>query len=183
VHVGVHHLSYGEDDNLLVRADKGANAQGARWIFGAAADARSIFGRVDRGEIDTLLVFGDALDPENTPGIDELRRPKLKQLVYVGPFLDEAARLASQALPSAAWSEEDGSFVNFEGRVQWTRRCHRPRGEGRPGWRVALDLATEAAVELPGWTSTPQVLETLAASVEHFKDLSESNLGLLGVRR
>jgi NADH-quinone oxidoreductase subunit G len=183
VHVGVHHLSHGDDDNLLIRADKGANAQGARWLFGDAADSRSILGLVDRGEIDTLLVFGDTLDPDDTLGIDEERRPKLKQLVYVGPFLDEAARLASQALPAAAWSEEDGSFVNFEGRVQWTRRCHRPRGEGRPGWRVAADVATEAALELPGWTSTPQVLETLAASVEPFRDLSESDLGLLGVRR
>ena len=113
--------------------------------------------------------------------IDDETRSKLGQLIYVGPFLDPTARKASLLLPAAAWAEEDGSLVNFEGRVQWTRRCHLPRGEGRPGWRIVADLAAEAGVELPSWGSAADVLETMAATLDAFRGLSESRLGLLGV--
>ena len=102
-------------------------------------------------------------------------------MIYVGPFLDQTARTASLLLPAAAWSEAAGSLVNFEGRVQWIRRCHRPRGEGRPGWRIAADLAKHAAVELPNWSSTAEVLESLADSVKPFQAMTESRLGLLGI--
>ena len=183
VRVGVHRMVYGEDDRLLIRADKGANTAGAAWIFGDTADSHAILSLVDRGEVDTLLVHGDPLDPEDTVGIDEERRARLRHLIYVGPFLDDTSRGASLALPAAAWSEEDGSLVNCEGRVQWMRRACLPRGEGRPGWRVAADLAAEAGVELPGWTSAADVLESLAAAVAPFRGLSVERLGMLGVAR
>jgi NADH-quinone oxidoreductase subunit G len=181
VHVGVHGLVQGENDELLLRADKGANAQGAAWVLGDGADARAILEQVAGGQIDTLLVCGDPLDPEDTPVLNDEQRAKLGQLIYVGSFLDATARQATLSLPAAAWAEEDGSFVNFEGRVQWTRRSHLTRGEGRPGWRIAADVAEQAGVELPQWTCAADVLEALAASVEPFKGLSEERLGLLGV--
>ena len=43
---GVRSLVEGRDDDLLVRADKGANARGAAWIFGAASRR----GRRHRGD-------------------------------------------------------------------------------------------------------------------------------------
>ena len=66
--------------------------------------------------------------------------------------------------------------------MQWTRRCHLPRGEGRPAWRVALDVAAAAGKEMPAWTAAGEVLESLAAEVQPFGGLSETALGLLGVR-
>ncbi len=181
VRIGVQSIVRGADDNLLIRADKGANSHGARWILGQTEDCGAILEAAGRGEIDTLLVFGDVLDPEDTAAIDAGPRGKVEHMIYVGPFLDRTARAASLLLPTAAWSEAAGSLVNFEGRVQWVRRCHRPRGEGRPGWRVAADLAKHAAVELPNWSSTADVLETLAGSVKPYRGVTESRLGLLGI--
>jgi predicted molibdopterin-dependent oxidoreductase YjgC len=179
--VGINGLVRGEDDELLIRADKGANSQGAAWILADATDSDAVLERVAAGEFDALLVFGDALDPEDTPLVDDGHRAKLGQLIYVGPFLDAAARQATLLLPATAWAEEEGSLVNFEGRVQWTRRAHTARGEGRPGWRIAADLAAEAGVELPAWTSAADVLQSLGTEVERFKGLTEDRLGLLGV--
>jgi NADH-quinone oxidoreductase subunit G len=181
VRVGLHRIARGADDKLLIRADKGANAQGAAWVLGRTDDAQAVLDAAGRGEIDTLLVFGDTLDPEDTPRIDEETRGRVQHLIYVGPFLDATARQASLLLPAAAWSEAAGSLVNFEGRVQWSRRCHRPRSEGRPGWRIAADVAGHAAVELPQWSSAAEVLESLAQSVEPFRGMSEERLGLLGI--
>jgi NADH-quinone oxidoreductase subunit G len=127
-------------------------------------------------------VLGDPLDPADTPAIDDAARAKLAGgLIYVGPFLDATAQQSAVLLPAASWSEEDGSLVNFEGRVQRVHRCHRPRGEGRPGWRVAADVAAQAGTPLPAWTSAADVLAALAASVEPFADVTQERLGLLGL--
>ena len=72
--LGVRHLHRGEDDNLLLRADKGANSAGARWILGEGAGEDAILEAVGRGEIDTLMIFGDVLDPEDSATIDERNR-------------------------------------------------------------------------------------------------------------
>jgi predicted molibdopterin-dependent oxidoreductase YjgC len=102
-------------------------------------------------------------------------------VVYAGPFLAGGARSAEVLLPATAWAEEDGTFVNFEGRSQRVRRCHPPRGEARPGWRIAVDLAEAAGVELPRWTSDREVLADLSSVSERFAGLDAEGMGLLGV--
>jgi NADH-quinone oxidoreductase subunit G len=182
VTIGVRRIERGEDDAILIRADKGANSRGAAWIFGEQATEQTVLEAAARGEIETLLVLGDPLDPEDTARIDDGLRGKLANLIYVGPFVDATASGATVLLPCAAWAEEDGTYVNFEGRVQRVRRCHLPRGEGRPGWRVAADLGVARGLEPPDWTVADDVLRSLGDSVPAFKGLSEKTIGPLGVR-
>jgi NADH-quinone oxidoreductase subunit G len=183
VKAGVRGIVRGEDDTMLVRADKAANGRGAAWIFGDEATEQPVLDAVRRGEVDTLLITGDALDPEDTARLDADLRGKVKQLIYVGPFVDATAEHAALSLPAAAWAEEDGTFVNFEGRIQRVGRAHMPRGEGRPGWRVVADLAEAAGIDAPGWGATADVLRAMAAEVKQFEGLTEESIGLLGVAR
>ena len=183
VRVGVHRIVRGEDDGLLIRADKGANGKGAEWILGQGAEAESVLEAVRKGEIDTLFVTGDALDPGDTPAVGESLRSAVKQLIYMGPFRDQTAMQATISLPAVAWAEEDGTFVNFEGRVQRVQRCHTARGEGRPGWRAVADLMIAAGHDDPGWLSAADVLTALASQVKQFEGLSAEKIGLLGVAR
>ncbi|HEX4822699.1 MAG TPA: 2Fe-2S iron-sulfur cluster-binding protein [Candidatus Polarisedimenticolaceae bacterium] len=158
----------GGDDAILYRADKGANSKGAEWILGSAASEAPGSG--------PLLVLGDTLDPQDTA-------PKVagRPVVFVGPFVSGAAEGAAVAIPSASWSEADGTFVNFEGRAQRVRRCHLPLGEARPGWRIAMDIAEAAGVSLPAWGSADDVLADLAKAVREFEGVTPETLGLLGV--
>jgi len=181
VRVGVRSLTSGEDDKLLKLADKGANAKGAAWIFGAAAE-QPVLDEVAAGRIDTLLIAGDPLDPQDTARLSAEARAKLKHLIHVGPFLDPAAEAATLLIPSAAWAEEDGTFVNFEGRVQRVQRAHTPRGEGRPGFRVVADLLLALGQDDPGWSSAADVLEALAQNVPQYQGLTLQSIGLLGAR-
>jgi len=180
VKVGVVELIDGQDDDLLVRADKGANARGADWIFPGHTDDKTIVESIARGEVDTLLVLGDVLDPADTVTLDDAAFSKLKQLLHVGPFEDAVAARAALLLPVAAWAEEDGTMVNFEGHVQRVQRAHRPTGEGRPGWRVAVEVAAAAGVDLPDWTEAGAVLSELSEGVEAYNGMDESSIGLLG---
>ena len=179
IEAGIQRIERGNDDDLLVRADKGANSRGAAWIFGS--DASALLERAGRGEIETLIMLGDGLDPADTLRLGGDVLAGVKNIIYVGPFVDDAAREASLLVPAAAWSEEDGTFVNFEGRIQRVSRCHLPRGEGRPGWRVVADLATAAGLEPPEWSSAADVLASLAGSVDEFGGLTLEHIGLLGV--
>jgi NADH-quinone oxidoreductase subunit G len=178
--VGVHRIERGEDDGLLIRRDKGANSRGASWIFGDDTDTAEVIGAATRGELDVLVVLGDALDPDDTPTVPDEARSRLDQLIYVGSFEDATARQATVVLPAASWAEEDGTMVTFKGRVQRAERAHVPRGERRHGWRVAADLAAACGVDLPPWASTADVLASLAASVDAFQGMTEENIGLLG---
>jgi NADH-quinone oxidoreductase subunit G len=177
VRVGVQRIVRGADDGMLIRADTAANGRGAEWILGQAADGQALLDAAARGEVETLLVAGDALDPRDTAAVDGSRAA---HLIYVGPFVDSAAERASILVPCAAWGEEDGTLVNFEGRIQLVRRSHTPRGEGRPGWRVAAELAAAAGLPWPEWSSATEVLDELSRSVTQYAGLDEERIGLLG---
>jgi NADH-quinone oxidoreductase subunit G len=179
--VAVRRIERGENDNILVRADKGANSTGAGWIFGDAIDEAALLGSAAAGELDALLIVGDPLDPGDIPVVDAGTREKLQHLIQVGPFVAGSAERATALLPSATWSEADGHYVNFEGRIQRVRRAHRPRGEGRPGWRVVADLAEAAGLEWPAWTDSDDVFRALSAKVSQFENIDPDLVGLLGV--
>ncbi len=182
VKVGVRRLVEGEDDDLLIRADKGANSQSAAWIFGESATEESIQSAVRDGEIDVLLVVGDPLDPNDTATLEADAKSRLKKLIYLGAFEGDAASQADLLLPVAGWAEEDGTYVNFEGRAQRVRRAHRPRGEGREAWLVACELIAASGNDRPAWSSSADVLASLAETVEPFAGLSDEGLGLLGAK-
>jgi len=180
VRVGVRRIERGADDALLLRRDKGANSRGAEWILGAAASDRDVLDAAARGELDVLVILGDPLDPADTATLPEAIRSRVETLIYVGPFRDAAAEAATLRLPAAAWSEEDGSFVSFQGRVQRLGRARRPGGDARPGFRIAADVAAAQGVAFPAWTAASEVFAALAKDVREFDGLTDEQLGLLG---
>jgi NADH-quinone oxidoreductase subunit G len=177
---GARALVRGRNDELLVRADKGANARGAAWILGATATEDAVLHAVASGKATTLLVLGDTLDPQDTPALPVAAQGKV-EVVFVGPFVSGAAVGAAVAIPSASWSEADGTYVNFDGRAQRVRRCHLPFCEARPGWRIAADVGAAAGAPLPAWSGAGDVLRALAAGVAEFEGVTAEAMGLLGV--
>jgi NADH-quinone oxidoreductase subunit G len=176
---GTRFLVSGADDALLVRADKGANARGAAWIFGGNVGEEPVLAAMAAGTVTTLLVLGDTLDPADTFTLPPTAKGKV-EVIFVGPFVSGAAIDAAVALPSASWSEADGTYVNFEGRAQRVLRCHLPLGEARPGWRIAADVAAAAGAPLPEWSQPTDVLLALSASVKEFQGVTAESMGLLG---
>ena len=102
-------------------------------------------------------------------------------VIHVSPFVTPASLGARVLLPTLAWCEESGTVVNFQGRIQAVRRARVPRGEGRPGWRLAADLAEALGLDYPAWTSSEEVLESLARAVPEFGGVDGPTVGLLGV--
>jgi NADH-quinone oxidoreductase subunit G len=84
--------------------------------------------------------------------------------VYVGHHGDKGASGADIILPSAAWTEKLGTFVNTEGRVQRSERAIFPPGDAREDWAIFRALADVLGVSV-GFDSFDQCRAAMVAAV------------------
>src|SRR5438132_976792 len=102
-------------------------------------------------------------------------------LIYVGTVLPEQARDADVVLPIANVAEEDGSFVNRDGRVQRYAQAKPAPGMARPGWWVFSELGAALGRGEPGG-SAAEAFERVAQAVEPLRGLAYEQLGFAGKR-
>jgi len=105
-------------------------------------------------------------------GADELDTSYLSDCttVYVGHHGDAGAQAADIVLPAAAFTEKDGLYVNFEGRVQRGQRAVFPPGEAREDWAIIRALSEYLGVSL-GFDTLDAVREALQAEFPGFAEL------------
>jgi predicted molibdopterin-dependent oxidoreductase YjgC len=105
-------------------------------------------------------------------------------LVFQGTTASLTPARAALVLPSAAYAETDGTFTNFQGRVQRFRAAMPPLGEAEADWRVfgrlRARLARVAADPALGAERPEQVFAALAAAVPAFAGLHYRTLGDTG---
>lgn len=84
-------------------------------------------------------------------GADEVDTSKLKDafVIYQGHHGDAGASAADVILPSAAYTEKNGTYVNTEGRVQLGRLAVFPPGEAREDWTILRALSEQVGDALP----------------------------------
>ena len=88
-------------------------------------------------------------------------------IVYQGSHGDAGAHHADVILPGAAYTEKDGLYVNFEGRVQEAGRATFPPGEAREDWTIIRALSDVLGAKLP-YDNRSALLKALAADAAHF---------------
>ena len=82
-------------------------------------------------------------------GADEIDIPAGPFVVYQGSHGDRGAHRADIILPGAAWTEEQGLFVNTEGRPQLALRSGFAPGEAKENWAILRALSAELGAQLP----------------------------------
>src|SRR6056297_347712 len=70
-------------------------------------------------------------------------------VIYQGSHGDRGAHRADVILPGAAYPEEQGLFVNTEGRPQLALRAGHPPGEAKENWAILRALSGEMGSALP----------------------------------
>jgi formate dehydrogenase major subunit len=103
------------------------------------------------GKVKALYVFGENL-ANTEPDIRHVEHclESAEFLVCQDIFPTETTRFADVILPSAAWSENDGTFTNSERRVNRVRTASRAPGEAKPNWWIFKEIARRMGHE---WTS------------------------------
>ncbi len=70
-------------------------------------------------------------------GSDNLEIKKKDEfIIYQGSHGDRGAEIADVVLPSPAYTEQNGLFINMEGRVQECRKASYPPGESMEDWKI-----------------------------------------------
>jgi NADH-quinone oxidoreductase subunit G len=126
----------GDEDNLLIRADKHPNSRGAE-LLGMSGNVAAMLAAARAGRLRCLWIFAHDLFASAWPE-PEIRAAlaAVPALIWSGTNANATSALAQWVLPAAAWVEREGTFTNFQGRVQRFRTAVPPLGEARPDWEI-----------------------------------------------
>ena len=173
----------GSSDDFLVKADKNPNTLGATLLGLAgpdARDARQILDEALAGNLDVLWVAGHNLvELFGEENVRELRE-RVGLFVFSGTNENPTVPLAHWVLPSAAYVEKDGTFVNCHGRVQRIGQAFPPLEDSREDWRILLELAGKLGLPLD-WRGPREIFLGLAEAAPPFAGLSYETIGDQGV--
>jgi NADH-quinone oxidoreductase subunit G len=86
--------------------------------------------------------------------------------VYIGTHGDRGVRHADVILPAAAYTEKHGTYVNLEGRVQFSEFAVFPPGEAREDWTIFRALSEVLGKPLP-FDDLAQLRAAMAAEYPH----------------
>lgn len=85
-------------------------------------------------------------------GADEFAAKDIPEdsfVVYQGHHGDLGAQYADVILPSCAYTEQSGTYVNLEGRTQITQAAINSPGVARENWKIIRALSEYLGVTLP----------------------------------
>src|SRR6266702_8911587 len=154
--------------NLALRAERAPNATGAE-LLGYSRDYAAALQAAESAAVVLVLEEPDiAVRPRGA-------------LVYAGTVLPDAARHADLVFPIATVAEEEGTFVNCDGRVQRYFQAKPAPGMARPAWWVFSELLA-ALGRGEHLASASAAFDVLAERVAPFAGLSYSSVGLVGRR-
>jgi NADH-quinone oxidoreductase subunit G len=157
--------------NILHTAASRVAALDLGFLPGANHDGkggRDVAGIVDgaqKGEIDFIYLLGaDEFD------VAHLGRAFV---VYQGSHGDAGAHHADVVLPGAAYTEKEGTYVNFEGRVQRAERAAFPPGEAKEDWAILRALSEHLDAKL-AYDNLSALRAVMEKDAPHFAKIGET---------
>lgn len=171
-------------DDLLRRVDKHPNTRGALDL-GLAGDLDGLKGlreKAEKKEIRGMWIsFHPQLVGEDPPEVIENLRGLINALefsVVSTTHEFDWTRRASVLLPMAGWSEETGTYTNYAGRIQMTRRAILASGNAEPLHAFMATLLRLSGVDVPAEPSA--IFDAIAGEVPAYSGLDYETIGLQG---
>jgi NADH-quinone oxidoreductase subunit G len=125
-------------------------------------DMNRILEGASSGEVDFVYLLG----------ADEFDTSRLGKafVVYQGTHGDAGAERADVVLPGSAYTEKEGLYVNFEGRVQRTRRATFAPGDAKEDWAILRALSDVLGKRLP-YDDRESLRRAIVADAPHFSEI------------
>ena len=100
--------------------------------------------------------------------------PNLKHLadfvIFQNIYPPDPWQEADLALPAAAFTETDGTFINGEGRIQRVRKAVEPSGDALPDWKILCLIAQKMGKKGFDFSSASEVFAEISRLVKGFQD-------------
>ena len=176
------------EDEILRRADKHPNAMGAIKLGLSSHDLGGIGGAIKAARDGKLkaamIVYFKPLVPRPGDAEAESRIAELigalDYSVVLAAHKADWQQKASAVLPVAAWSEEEGTYTNYQGRVQLAGKAIEPVGDVLPVWEVLAMLLHVSGAE-SRWMTADDVFATMSENAPAFKGIALDQRRLPGV--
>jgi NADH-quinone oxidoreductase subunit G len=177
-----------EEDKILRHVDKHPNSMGAIKLGLMSDDFGGVEGAIEAAKAGRaragVVIHLKPLVPRPQ---DEQSEARLKALiesleysVVIAAHKSEWHTAASFVLPVAAWSEEDGTFTNYQGRVQCVGQAIAPPGDALPIWEVFARLLQARGAE-SRWMRAEEVFQAMSESEPAFRAITWVQTRLPGV--
>ncbi len=163
-----------EADGLAVLAHAMAAAERTKGKLMVLHTAASRVGAMDVGAVTEggLVAAIDGAEVIYNLGADEVEIDADPFVVYQGSHGDRGAHRADVILPGAAYTEENGLFVNTEGRPQLAMRANFAPGEAKENWAILRALSAELDATLP-YDSLAGLRQAMIAEVPHLAQVDQ----------
>ena len=180
---GSHEKTKTMADKVLRHADPHPNNTGCDWLkLGQAASVAAILDACEKGEVKTLYLLGPELLTRH-PEPERVRRAlgRVEHVIVHATHTSDALAPASVVLPDVTFLEMDGTFVNYQGRVQRFRRAYPARGQASPAAVALADLGKRLGAAVPSG-SAEKLFDEMSTAESAFGGLRWNDLGLLGAQ-
>jgi NADH-quinone oxidoreductase subunit G len=164
--VGQGALCEADGEAVLSQAMRLAENSGSKFLVLHTAAAR--VGAMDVGACTEggLAAALNGAEVVYNLGADEVEIAKGAFVIYQGSHGDRGAHRADIILPGAAYTEENGLFVNTEGRPQLAMRAGFAPGEAKENWAILRALSAELGAVLP-WDTLAALRAAIVAKRPH----------------
>jgi NADH-quinone oxidoreductase subunit G len=167
-----------KEDDILRHRDKHPNTMGALKLDLASADLGGIDGAIRAARDGKLkagvIIYFKPLVPRPEDAKAEAKVAALVEAldysVVLASHQADWQQKASVVLPVAGWSEEDGTYTNYEGRVQLAAKAIEPGGDVLPLWEAFALLLHVSGAE-SRWMTPDDVFVTLTENAPAFRGL------------
>ncbi len=215
--MGTRHIDFarerrdGDEDALLIRADKTPNTTGALEVglkpLPDGLDFKGILGAINEGKIRALYLLDHNIAA--LPGVTEILA-KLDLLIVHATNENETTRIADIVVPCSTYVECNGTFTNFNRRVQRIRPVvatleldrtldgfalsrldkfgthfdkwgKSVKLDARPTWRIISSIASLMGAKFK-FGSAEEVFDELASTIPAFKGLTYQAIGSQGAQ-
>ena len=99
----------------------------------SSKDGKNItLNQIKNNNFDILFLFGQ----------DNLSLKKKNEfIIYVGSHGDKGAEMADVILPGTTYTEQDGHYINLEGKIQKAYKASYPPGDAKEDWEIINELS------------------------------------------
>ena len=99
----------------------------------SSKDGKNItLNQIKNNNFDILFLFGQ----------DTLSLKKKNEfIIYVGSHGDKGAEMADVILPGTTYTEQDGYYINLEGKIQKAYKASYPPGDAKEDWEIINELS------------------------------------------
>lgn len=168
-----------KEDDILRHFDKHPNSMGAMKLGLANDQVGGIKGAIEAAKAGKLkagvIIYFKPLVRRDNDAIEEAQLIELiNALDYSVVFTSHKANWQAQAnvvLPVASWSEEEGSYTNYQGRVQFAGKAIRPQSNAMALWEAFAELLTVSG-DTRVWLSPDEVFTAITENVPAFAEIN-----------